>query len=383
MAVAAVLSGLALVDLTMVGCRGRVPLMAKEVPDKFRSLGCFIRNGDRTTFIIDSYAKDQNGVPKHSRADLLNLLNLLRQGNAEIYTTLDTYLTLVYAWKVLKPEEVHRVFPHPAEEHCQHVPEVSKEQDNRLRRVAHYYWHLSKKETIDWDGKTTTFAHRASNTLSYRSFAVYQTIQRESRYRIKPVHPEHKVLQFDWSAAEWSLILQTCGYEVPDDAYEMFTRAGLNRDPTKKIILSWVYGSSHDSLVRSMQEMGETEGTVIRVLSQVEETYPKVLGWKATCQSSESMDFMGWKINLGEQAYKRPNHFAQTALQLCKWDLLDRLLSVDGHVLACGDIHDQLLFDFHPQQHRESIVAVIDQIQKPMMGIKLKANLKVGGDWKD
>lgn len=385
MSVAAVLSGLALVDLTLAGCRNGPGLIAVDVPTKFRSLGCFIRMADgRTAFMIDSYAKDPNGYPTKSRGDLLNLIRNLQQGKAAIYTTLDTYLVLVYQWRVLKPEDVYRVFPYPAEEHYQDVPSVTVEQDARLRRVAHYYWTLSSKKVRNWEGREVSFAHRASNTLSFRAFATYHTVKRETRYLIKPAHPEHKVLQFDWSAAEWSLILQFCGYEVPDDAYELFTKAGLDRDLTKKIILSWVYGAMHSTLVKSAQEMGGNEETVNRILEQVQAVYPKVLGWRDTCLSSTSMNFMGWSIALGHESYKRPNHFAQTALQLCKWDLLDRLLSVNGHILACGDLHDQLLFDFHPNQDREATAAVIQQIRRPITGgIKLIANLRVGDNWQD
>ena len=377
MAVAAVLSGLGLVDLTATGHRG-APFLAVGVPTKFRTLGCLFSTGERSHFITDNYSKNQDGSPIKTKADILELMGTIKQSGAQIYVSVDTYLTLVYAWQVLKPEDVYRVFPFAADSHCQHIPEVTYEQNILLRRVAHYYWHLSQKPLVRWDGIQTTFAHRAAHTVSYRSNAHYHTVKREIRGKIRPIDPTRKVLHFDWSAAEWSLILQICGYEVPDDAYEMFTKSGLDRDLTKKTILAWVYGAAAETLAAGA---GSAE-MAYAIIAMVKKVYPKVAEWVALCRQNRHLEFMGWKLDLGEAQHARPNHYAQTALQLCKWDLIDRLLNVDGHLLACGDLHDQLFFDFNPISDRDRMANVIAEINKPAFGCyRLTANIRIGDNW--
>lgn len=379
MSVSAVLSGLALIEVQLFGWRG-LPMLAMDTPSKFRTLGWHLDANGKTAFGVEDFSK-RDGLPVRTKGDLQNLMARFKAVGAVIYATVDTYMTMVYQWRICRPEDIHRVFPWPADQHAAHVPVVTDEVDRTCRAVAEYYWNLSQKQVECWDGPRR-FVHRACNTLSYRAYAAYQVVERAMRYQIRPAVEGRQVLQFDWSAAEWSLILQANGYESPDDAYANFTAIGLDRDLTKVIVLAWIYGAMLQTLEAKVTETGQDPALVGVITGRIQEVYPRVIGWRETCLANDSASFHGWNIALGDKPHQRPNHYAQTALQVCKWDLITRLHKLGAAPLACGDLHDQLFFDFDPVTERAMAGAIIEEIRKPTIGgIKLKPNFKVGPTW--
>ncbi len=281
-----------------------------------------------------------------------------------IYMSVDTYLTLVCKLRLVPDEDVTGVFPWPAEEACKFRPQVTPYSHAIAKNSAIYYWQLHNHHLKDWNGVERTFIHRAANTVSYRAAAEYQTVKRELRGLIAPVNPERVIIQFDWSAAEWNLILQHLGYEPPEDAYGAFVNGGANRDTTKLIVLKHVYGAMRETLYAAAQAEGQTSAEVDHVLSLIRSEYPLVYEWCASMKANRYADFNGFQIDLGEEVYKRPNRFAQTGLQLCKWELLSRLTVAGCAKLGCGDIHDQLVFDVDPINDRDCLVETINQIRK-------------------
>lgn len=369
MSASVILSGLAPIEVQREGWRG-TDLISKPT-SKFRTLGWQLDVGSKSIFGTEDF-----GNRGRTKGDLLELLSKFKKVNASIYTTIDTYTTLVHQWGL---EDNFIVFPYQAEEHCKKLPETSESISKLCKSVSNYYWNISQKYVNAWDGQRK-FAHRASNTSSYRCYAAYQVVEKALRYQIRPVDQNRKVLQFDWSAAEWSLILQINGYESPDDAYAIFVENGF-RDETKTIILAWVYGSQVSSLENRFKEAGFDPKMVGNIIGKVEKMYPRVCGWREVCMSNSEMDFNGWRIQLGNEPYKRPNYYAQTALQICKWDLISRFEKLGVGFLGCGDLHDQLFFDFDPISEKTHASAIMAEVRKPIMGIKLKANFKVGENW--
>jgi hypothetical protein len=284
---------------------------------------------------------------------------------APIYMAIDTYLALVFQLGIFKPEQVAGVFPWAAEAPCKIVPKVSPTTDAICRNTALYFWQLHHHPMQDWDGKIRTFSYRASNTLSYRAKAPYHNVERSLRARIRPPHPDRFTVQFDWSAAEFNLILQHLGYQPPEDAYGLFVADGLDRDLTKKTILAYIYGALHTTLYANA---GGDARNVDRILARLQEVYPLVNEWREQCISSRLAEFNGFHYDLGDTEYKRPNHWAQTALQLCKWELMSRLACAGVHLFGSGDLHDQLYFDVDPIKERDAVAEIVKQVRMPAFG---------------
>ncbi len=282
-----------------------------------------------------------------------------------LYLAIDTYLALVFQTGILKPEQVAGVFPWAAETPCKVAPHVTPYTDAVCRNVALYYWHLHHHSMRDWHGVVRCFPYRASNTLTYRAKAPYHNVERSLRAKIQPVNDGRVTLQFDWSAAEFNLILQHLGYQPPEDAYGEFVAGGLDRDLTKVTILAYIYGAKDDTLYA---RAGGDALSVNRILARLDEVYPKVNEWREQCINGRLAEFNGFRYDLGDVEYKRPNHWAQTALQLCKWELLSRLTCAGVHTYASGDLHDQLFFDVDPVNEREACAEIIKQVRAPSFG---------------
>jgi hypothetical protein len=305
-----------------------------------------------------------NGNRAMSRGDVEKMVEaLLALG--PIYATVDTYLALVFQTGLLRPDQIAGVFPWATETPCKVAPIVTPYTDAVCRNVALYYWQLHHHPMRDWEGRVRTFPYRASNTLSYRAKAPYHNIKVELREKIQPAAAGRLTLQFDWSAAEFNLILQHLGYQPPEDAYGDFVAAGLERDLTKKIILAYIYGAMTETLYHNAN--GDALA-VNRILGKLNEFYPLVGQWREQCINCRLAEFNGFRYDLGDVEYKRPNHWAQTALQLCKWELLSRLTCAGVHTLGAGDLHDQLFFDVDPVNEREQVAEVIKQVRAPAFG---------------
>lgn len=317
-----------------------------------------------------------------------------------IYMPVDTFMFLVLDRKVMSPSDVAGVFPWPGNQAVLHQPLIDPKADTICRKVAYYYWHMHYHQVTDWEGHCRTFEHRAANTLSFRAYAPYQTVKKDIRGRIAPAHPDSAaILQFDWAAAEWLLILQHLGYEPPaGDPYsqDIF---GVTREEAKKIVLPRVYGASIDGIAGRHE--GVDSDKVRMVIERLEAYYPRVCEWVealTTNQNHRYADFHGFSLDLGEEAHKRPNRWAQTSLQLCKWDLIARLTDIpDMHRTqtskvgkmtieqpwspAAGDIHDRLVFDIY--RGEENIAhQIVRQIQAPCFDtIRLTPKITTGRTW--
>lgn len=317
-----------------------------------------------------------------------------------IYMPVDTFMFLVLDRKVIDPSDVAGVFAWPGNQAVLHQPIIDPKSDEICRRVAYYYWHMHYHPVTDWEGNTRTFEHRAANTLSYRAYAPYQTVKREIRGRIAPAHPDSAaILQFDWAAAEWLLILQNLGYEPPQGdpyAQDIF---GVSREEAKKIVLPRVYGASVEGIAGRHE--GVEEDKVRKVIEALESNYPKVCEWVDTLTNNPNhryADFHGFNLDLGGDPRKRPNRWAQTSLQICKWDLISRLTGIEGmHRTqtskvgrmtverpwspASGDIHDRLVFDIY--RGEENIAQqIINEIKAPCFGgIRLTPKITTGRTW--
>lgn len=295
-----------------------------------------------------------------------------------IYLTADTYQMLCLHHKLVPEEIITGVFPWPAEEGVAFIPTNDKSTDTICRRAAYYYLALNRHQIRNPDGKVITYGHRAANTLTYRSSAYYHNMKREDRAKHAPVDPANSIFQFDWSAAEWVLILEHLGCPVPEgDAYGMLSQVAP-RETVKNIVLPHIYGSTKESLYARHGDQ-QVVDTVIR---EIAKHYPQVLAWSEDLNNRvRYVDFEGFKYDLGETPYKRPNHWAQTALQLCKWELMSRLAAVGAHSMACGDLHDQLIFDVGPQDGAAA-QAAIQEIKKPAFGkYRLVPKFKFGRTW--
>ena len=355
-----VLSGMSLVERVPAD---RLGLSVKETVGA--TTLCIFLEGEaegRNFFTANLGAK--NGKRATSRVVIEKTLETLL-AIGPIYATVDTYLALVFQTGLLRADQIAGVFPWATEEPCKWMPGITAYTDAICRNVALYYWHLHHHVMKDWDGVVRTFPYRASNTLSFRAKAPYHNIERSLRAKISPVKEGRMTLQFDWSAAEFNLILQHLGYHPPEDAYEEFTKVGLERDPTKKTVLAYIYGARDETLYANA---GGDAASVNRILSRLDEVYPLVNEWRDQCKSNRLAEFNGFRYDLGDVEYKRPNHWAQTALQLCKWELLARLTVSGVHPYGSGDLHDQLYFDVDPIAEREVCVEIIKQIRAPAFG---------------
>jgi hypothetical protein len=361
----------------------RVPakggILSADTPPKARVLCVAAFDGSESRFFTKDLST-QNGTPRFSLGETEDLLRGLVSFGA-IYLTVDTYTTLVLQTKVLGEDLVAGVFPWPAEQPCKDLPKIDQQVTEISRSAARYYWRLQNHPVINHDGQVRTFQYRAANTVSYRAYAPYHNLDKSLRLKMRPVNPQAKVLQFDWKAAEWSLILQYLGYTHGDDAYEAFLSQGIERDFTKLTVLAYIYGATSERLGTMATEAGRTYADVERVISVLDATYPKTLEWRRHCRHNREAEFCGFHYDLGEATHARPNHFAQTALQLCKWELLHRIELAGLAGLGCGDLHDQLLFDVEPDQQ---VLAgrLIEVIRQPCFGrYHLRPEFRLMNSW--
>lgn len=361
-----VLSGMSLIERVAVD---RLGLVAKDAGGDATTLCVFLDGAGEGRDFFTANLGARNGVRAMTRDKIDEMVKaMLAMG--PIYCTVDTYLALVFQTGILTPDQVTGVFPWAASEPCKITPHNNPYTNAVCRNVALYYWHLHYHPMKDWHGVVRTFAYTASNTLTFRAKAPYHNVEKSMRARIQPVDPSRCTLQFDWSAAEFNLILQHLGYNPPEDAYGEFTAAGLERDPTKKTILAHIYGAMQETLV---ERASGDEASVNRILARLDEVYPKVNEWREQCIGGRLAEFNGFKYDLGDVPYKRPNHWAQTALQLCKWELLSRLSCAGLQTLGCGDLHDQLMFDVDPVKETAQTAEIIKQVKAPSFG---KYNLR-------
>jgi hypothetical protein len=319
-----------------------------------------------------SIARDQQPtetparIPCLSRMELAARLQQARRAG-RIVMTVDTFLMLTLELQVISDSDVTTVFPWPADEPCAVVPTHNPHTDMICRNVARYYHAMFHHPVIDHIGNLNRFFYKACNTISYRAFAPYQNIKREERQKIKPVGKDDVVIQFDWSAAEFNLILQDNGYTPPEDAYGDFIAAGLDRDLTKKIVLAYIYGAKDSTLY---DHAGGNALAVDQILKHLNAIYPMVSQWRDQCTNFRWATFNGFDYDLGDVPYRRPNHWAQTALQLCKWDLMSRIVQMGVHRYAAGDLHDQLMFHASRSDpaSRANMHAVMTEILRPCFG---------------
>ena len=355
-----VLSGMSLIERTPVD---RFGLIAKETGSDATTLCIFLDGAEAGRDFFTANLGTHNGVRAMSRAKMETLVQTLI-GMGPLFLTVDTYLALVFQTGYLKPDQVAGVFPWAAEEPCKFTPRINPYTDAICRNVALYYWHLHHHSMKDWHGVVRCFPYRASNTLTYRAKAPYHNVERSLRAKIQPAAEGRMTLQFDWSAAEFNLILQHLDYTPPEDAYGDFVAAGLDRDITKVIILAYIYGA----MLETLYEKAGNPALVDVILAKLNELYPKVNEWREQCVGGRLAEFNGFHYDLGDVPYKRPNHWAQTALQLCKWELLSRLACAGVHTLGAGDLHDQLMFDVDPVNERDATAEVIKQVKALSFG---------------
>lgn len=361
----------------------RVPakggILSSDTSPKARVLCVAAFDGTDSRFFTKDLST-QSGVPRMSLGETENMLQGLASFGA-IYLTADTFTTLVLQTRVLNESQVAGVFPWPAEHPCKEMPRIDQRGMDIARSAARYYWRLQNHPVMDHDGRVRTFQYRAANTVSYRAYAPYHHLDRSLRVKMRPANPQAKVLQFDWKAAEWSLILQYLGYTHGDDAYEAFLSQGIERDFTKLMVLAYIYGATSERLGTMAAEAGRSYADVERVISVLDTTYPLTLEWRRKCRQDREAEFCGFHYDLGESPHARPNHFAQTALQLCKWDLLYRLDLAGLSDLGCGDLHDQLLFDVEPGQ-QDQAAKLVETIRQPCFGrYHLRPELKLMNSW--
>ena len=354
-----VLSGLSLVTPRALD---RLGLVAGDVDTDSTCLHIFL-DGEaegRNFFTADLGKK--NGNWSMNLEQIEKLFETL-QATGPIYTSVDTYLYLIQKQHIA-PDKIAGVFPWPAEQPCKVLPRITPSTDAICRNVALYFWNLHHHEMIDWCGVRRTFPHRASNTLTFRARAPYHNVERSMRATIKPVPEGNATLQFDWSAAEFNLILQHLGYQPGEDAYGEFVSQGMDRNQTKTTVLAHIYGALDKTLY---ERAGGEVDAVDKIMSHLETAYPKVGEWREKCINNRIAEFNGFQYDLGDIPYKRPNHWAQTALQLCKWELMSRLTCAGIYQLGCGDLHDQLYFDVDPSKP-EPVAELISQIRAPIFG---------------
>ncbi|MBA3707223.1 MAG: hypothetical protein H0W83_00210 [Planctomycetes bacterium] len=316
-------------------------------------------------------------LPIMTVADLSSRIHRARQ-HGTVSMTVDTYLVLVHELEAIDDAIVDRVFAWCADDPCGNLPAQGEHADIVCRSVASFYSAMYHRTLIGPDGDTVRYQYKAANTISYRAYAPYQNIHADNRALIRPLDPDHRVLQFDWTAAEWSMIIQHCGYPVPEeDAYGVFTTSGIERDAAKEIVLKYIYGAGRSGLYDAY-----APAAVDAVVHQMEQSYPAVLAWRDQISRTSVAEFEGFVVNLECEPYKRPNRWAQTALQLCKWELLHRLVGIGGHRLAAGDMHDSLIFHVDPVADMALARSVVAEIEKPCFGrYRLKPQFKGGEHW--
>ncbi len=356
-----VLSGMSLAERVAADRKG---FTVRETAAVATTLAVFLDGeGLSRDFFTANLGKSRDGKSLNIAQVQEMVASMIAMG--PIYMAIDTYLALVFQLGLFRPEQVAGVFPWAAEQPCKVQPKINPTTDAISRNTALYFWNMHSRPMMDWEGKIRTFSYRASNTLSYRAKAPYHNVERSLRAKIRPPHPDRFTLQFDWSAAEFNLILQHLGYQPPEDAYGMFVADGLDRDLTKKTILAYIYGAQHSTLYANA---GGDARNVDRILARLQEIYPLVNDWREQCTGSRLAEFNGFHYDLGDVEYKRPNHWAQTALQLCKWELMSRLACAGVHQFASGDLHDQLYFDVEPLREKDAVVEIVRQVRLPSFG---------------
>ena len=341
----------------------RTFMVATGVPAAARTLCIFVERFGECRLFTANLSKNGD-KPALSLFQIKKLIGDLK-GYGPLYLTVDTYLAMVFQMKVLAQDQVAGVFPWPADTPCKVIPKITPTTDAISRNTAFFYWNLRQHRLHDWEGRDRAFIYKASNTVSFRAYAPYQNLDKNLRATIRPVNPTNVTLQFDWSAAEWNLILQHLGYDPPEDAYSTFLEAGLDRDLTKKTVLAYIYGAMRETLYTNAH--GDTT-SIDAILARLDLTYPKVNQWREQCINCRLAEFNGFHYDLGDAPHARPNHFAQTALQLCKWELLSRLTCAGVANLGCGDLHDQLFFDVEPLSQKDAVATVIAEVRKPLFG---------------
>lgn len=319
-------------------------------------------DGSIKTHVCDLLAK--SSAPNEYQKPIYNALMLIRwieklkSTGYCVAATLDTYLYLILKSDYLSEEHIDFVFPWPADAPCQVVPLNARYTDWVSRFVARYYIQMSRQWVMDWRNTPRQFVYKVNNTISLRSYAAYQNQSKQNRSQMRPLDKDAAVLQFDWKAAEWRLCATNVGYELPQDAYEPFLDLG-ERDKVKDIVLRCIYGSTRKALYRDHGQV-----LVDAVVERLIDLYPEVASWSQEIKKAETVDFCGFQIDLGSEPRKRANRFCQTALQLCKHDLICRLDRVGAGEIASGDLHDSLYFHVKPCQI-DIAQAAIKEIRKP------------------
>jgi len=312
-----------------------------------------------------------------------DLVRRAKKKGFRVASTIDTYLALVMpnakGAVTLKEEDIDFVFPWPAETPCHVAPDNADRTDKISRWVAWYYNRLGFQFVQDWQGTVKQFDYKANNTVSLRSHAAYQVVKKQNRALMRPADPDAAVLSFDWKAAEWRLCAMMQGYNLDEDAYGPFLDLG-ERKAVKDIVLRYIYGSSIRALHRAHGQT-VTDHTVRRL----HDLYPRVIIWRDYVRTQESVMFQGFQIPLHDvPPEKRANRVCQTALQLCKHDLVSRLaylMAQTGKVIAAGDLHDALYFHVRPDQEDVAQNA-IDEIKKPCFGsVNLVPDFTFGRTW--
>ena len=320
-------------------------------------------DGSVNTHTFDLLARstdpDEYQKPLYSAYVLTDWLEKLKAKGYCVCATLDTYLYLVRRSQYFSDAHIDFVFPWPADMPCLVVPPNARYTDWVSRYVACYYAQMAEQWVMDWQSVPRQFVYKANNTISLRSYAAYQNQTKQNRGLMRPLETDAAVLQFDWRAAEWRLCAANAGYsELPQDAYEPFLDLG-ERGPIKDTVLRYIYGSALRTLYKE-----HTQPLVDAVVQRLHDLYPKVITWSRAIREVPSVDFCGFQIDLGEEKRKRANRFCQTALQLCKHDLIFRLSQVGAGEIASGDLHDSLYFHVKPCQI-DIAHAAIQEIRKP------------------
>lgn len=335
-----------------------------------------------TTFDLKN-RDNQDFLPMEGVRELISTLSSAGQ----VYMTADTYSYLRFqsahhVWPgdptLVQDEQITAVFPARGHMRIETAPMNDPATDQISRWAAYYYYHLNHASVRRWDGTQTIFPHRAANTLSYRSYAPYHNVKKEQRHQIRPVNDKEAVLQFDWSAAEWNLILQVCGYQpAGTNAYEQLAPGADSHESAKLVTLQHIYGAARETLFAQFGQQNTQA-----VINNIERSYPNVAEWLDYIKSQGEVMFEGFRIDLGQEVHKRPNRFAQTALQLCKWELMSRLAQRNAGQVATGDLHDQLIWHVSDQQP-DIAQSIIEQVRLPLFGrYNIHPDFTVGATWR-
>jgi hypothetical protein len=300
-----------------------------------------------------------------------------------LWTSVDAYRALVLEQGVVPPELVDRVLPIPMRMKEQLFPIVPYLTDHAAaicRSVPLFFDAMSHMPVVDDQGHQHVFRTTIANTLSLRSRAEYQyNLVKAIRAQYRPADPSAKVLAFDWKAAEFALLVQIAGDALPvGDAYAPMAGSDIPRGDAKSIVIKRIYGCGD----KKLHEL-HGQDMVTKVDQRLAANFPNtafLLNW---LKGQEIVQFEGFAIHLGNEPYVRPNHYVQTALQLCKWELIHRLVLADCYHLAAGDMHDSLIFHVRPDQV-DVAARIIAEVRKPCFGrYHLKAEFgKLEDDWR-